>query len=150
MADTQDPRRPGFDVRAVNQTVIAEYRATGGALEKTLPGSRLVLVTTTGRRSRKEHTAPLGYVVDGGPGRIVVFASNMAAPRHPDWYQNLTAEPKVVVELGTDRFEAEASTATGDERQRLYEALVETMPGIRGHQEQVEREIPVVVLVTLR
>ncbi|EIV93176.1 nitroreductase family deazaflavin-dependent oxidoreductase [Frankia sp. QA3] len=167
MSDTQDPRSPGFDIRAVNQTVIAEYRATGGALEKTLPGSRLVLLTTTGRRSGREHTTPLGYVTDdahggaagddqaggsgqdGRHGRIIVFASNMAAPRHPDWYRNLTANPKVTVELGTDRFPAQASTATGAERERLYQALVETMPGIRGHQEQVEREIPVVVLAAL-
>ncbi|CAJ60846.1 MULTISPECIES: nitroreductase/quinone reductase family protein [Frankia] len=178
MSDTQDPRSPGFDIRAVNQTVIAEYRATGGALEKTLPGSRLVLLTTTGRHSGREHTTPLGYVTDsaadspadaptdeiptdeehqaGGNGRagrhdrIIVFASNMAASRHPDWYRNLTANPKVTVELGDDRFAAQASTATGTERERLYQALVETMPGIRGHQEQVEREIPVVVLSALR
>ncbi len=179
MSDTQDPRSPGFDIRAVNQTVIAEYRATGGALEKTLPGSRLVLLTTTGRRSGREHTTPLGYVTDGTsdaaaaedqaggenqaggtaqtggngqagrPGRIIVFASNMAATGHPDWYRNLTANPKVTVELGTGRFAAQASTATGAERERLYQALVETMPGIRGHQEQVEREIPVVVLAEL-
>jgi deazaflavin-dependent oxidoreductase (nitroreductase family) len=150
MADKQDPRSPGFDIRVVNQTVIAEYRATGGVLEKTLPGSKLVLLTTTGRRTEKEHTTPLGYVTDGSPDRIVVFASNMASPDHPDWYRNLTTSPKVLVELGTERFEAEASTASGPERERLYESLVETMPGIRGHQEQVEREIPVVLLVAVR
>ncbi|CAO5167748.1 F420H(2)-dependent quinone reductase [Frankia sp. AiPs1] len=181
---TQDPRSPGFDLRAVNQTVITEYRATGGVLEKTLPGSRLVLLTTTGRRTGREHTTPLGYVTDplgaptdplgqaadplgqaaeswdagrpagagspgGRPDRLVVFASNMAAPRHPDWYLNLTANPKVVVELGRERVEAEAVTAVGAERDRLHAALAETMPGIRGHQEQVEREIPVVVLALL-
>ncbi|WP_101829795.1 nitroreductase/quinone reductase family protein [Frankia canadensis] len=178
MPDTQDAPRPGFDIRAVNQTVIAEYRATGGELVKTLPGSRLVLLTTTGRRTGREHTTPLGYVRDtatedsasaggnadgggesdpggndgdsNGGGRIVVFASNMAAPRDPDWYRNLAANPKVVVELGTERHEAEALTATGTERERLYQALVAAMPGIQGHQEQVDREIPVVVLSLLR
>ncbi|MCK9876045.1 nitroreductase family deazaflavin-dependent oxidoreductase [Frankia sp. Ag45/Mut15] len=187
MADTQVPRTPGFDLKAVNQTVIAEYRATGGVLEKTLPGSRLVLLTTIGRHSGKEHVTPLGYVAEaptpdagpaadgstttdsssmgegdqpaaaGGSGvdarrsdRLVVFASNMASSRHPDWYLNLTANPKVVVELGHERVDAEATTATADERVRLYAALVETMPGIRGHQDQVDREIPVVVLALLR
>jgi len=152
MPETQDARRPGFDIRAVNQTVIAEYRATGGALQKTLPGSRLVLLTTTGRRTGREHTTPLGYVRDDADTteRIIVFASNIAAPRDPDWYRNLTANPKVVVELGSERLEAEALTATGAERERLYRALVETMPGIQGHQEQAEREIPVVVLALLR
>ncbi|MCM3883768.1 nitroreductase/quinone reductase family protein [Frankia sp. R82] len=180
MADTQDPRSPGFDLKAVNQTVIAEYRATGGVLERTLPGSRLVLLTTIGRRSGQEHTTPLGYVTDNSPDpasspgeghasadrpdrsvrddgtdgrrpdRLVVFASNMASPRHPDWYLNLTTNPKVVVELGHEHLDAVATTATGDERVRLHAALVETMPGIRGHQEQVDRDIPVVVLALLR
>ncbi|MCK9893864.1 nitroreductase/quinone reductase family protein [Frankia sp. AgB32] len=177
MPDTQDTRSPGFDLRAVNQTVIAEYRATGGALVKTLPGSRLVLLTTTGRRTGKDHTTPLGYVTDTGdredqedpatpsattgpadlahptggrPDRIIVFASNMAAPRDPDWYRNLTANPKVVVELGTDRFEAEAVSAVDTERARLHEALVAAMPGLRDHQDRVDREIPVVVLSPLR
>ncbi len=200
MPDTQDTRSPGFDLRAVNQTVIAEYRATGGALVKTLPGSRLVLLTTTGRRTGQEHTTPLGYVTEPGqpadrgdqaapsptprpspgpgpspapgpsptpgpvanarpvdlggpaggrPERIIVFASNMAAPHDPDWYRNLTADPKVVVELGTDRFEAEAVTAVGAERARLHAALVAAMPGLRDHQDRVDREIPVVVLSPL-
>lgn len=148
-AETQDPSR-GFDFRAVNQAVIAEYRATEGRMEKILPGSRLLLLTTTGERSGRPHITPLGYVADASTRRLVVYASNMAAPGHPQWYRNLVANPKVVVELGAERFDAQASTATGAERERLYAALVEGMPGLRTHREQTEREIPVVLLEAMR
>ncbi|MCK9928556.1 nitroreductase family deazaflavin-dependent oxidoreductase [Frankia sp. Mgl5] len=196
MTETRDPRSRGFDFRVVNQAVIAEYRANGGRLEKTLSGSRLLLLTTVGERTGRPHTTPLGYVVDGHPApgapdappnaldvtrdgphatpagphatpdslnarpdgpdrdiparRLVVYASNMAAAAHPQWYRNLLAHPKVTVELDADRFDAEASTAVGAERERLYAALVDGMPGLRTHQEQTTREIPVVVLAALR
>lgn len=167
MTETRDPRSRGFDFRVVNQAVIAEYRANGGRLEKTLSGSRLLLLTTVGERTGRPHTTPLGYVVDGPPAhdtpdaqdgserdvparRLVVYASNMAAAAHPQWYRNLLAHPKVTVELDADRFDAEASIAVGAERERLYAALVDGMPGLRTHQEQTTREIPVVVLSALR
>ncbi|MCK9900478.1 nitroreductase [Parafrankia colletiae] len=174
MTETRDAQSRGFDFRVVNQAVITEYRATGGKLEKTLAGSRLLLLTTVGERTGRGHTTPLGYVVDepasvdepgvdepvvvDGPEavdapeagrRLVVYASNMAAAEHPQWYRNLLAQPKVTVELEADRFDAEAATATGPERDRLYAALVEGMPGLRTHQDQATREIPVVVLTRL-
>ncbi|CUU59455.1 deazaflavin-dependent oxidoreductase, nitroreductase family [Parafrankia irregularis] len=180
MTETRPAQSREFDFRVVNQAVINEYRATGGKLEKTLAGSRLLLLTTVGETTGRPHTTPLGYVPDesdaadgsadaagssadaaGGSGeadrsegsgsrRLVVYASNMAAGEHPQWYRNLLAQPKVTVEVDTDRFDAQASTATGAQRERLYEALVEGMPGIRSHQEQTTREIPVVILAPLR
>ncbi|EFC83831.1 nitroreductase/quinone reductase family protein [Parafrankia sp. EUN1f] len=179
MTETRPAQSREFDFRVVNQAVINEYRATGGKLEKTLAGSRLLLLTTVGETTGRPHTTPLGYVPDesdaadaadaaddstdaaGSSGeadrsegsksrRLVVYASNMAAGGHPQWYRNLLAQPKVTVEVDTDRFDAHASTATGAERERLYEALVEGMPGIRSHQEQTTREIPVVILAPLR
>ncbi|OAA28650.1 deazaflavin-dependent oxidoreductase, nitroreductase family [Frankia sp. EI5c] len=149
MTETRDAHSRGFDFRVVNQAVITEYRATGGKLEKTLAGSRLLLLTTIGERTGQPHTTPLGYVTDEDQ-RLVVYASNMAAAAHPQWYRNLLAQPKVTVELGAERFDAQASTATGAERERLYTALVEGMPGLRTHQDQTTREIPVVVLVPVR
>ena len=186
MAETLDPRSHAFDLRAVNQAVIAEFRASGGRLRTILPGSRILLLTTTGARTGRPHTTPLGYVhadtvhadtahpdaahaglpVEAVPGagpdgppagaaagrrprRLAVYASNMAAPTHPQWYRNLVANPRVSVELGGERFDALASTATGAERDRLYEALVAAMPGLRSHREQTDREIPVVVLAAV-
>jgi deazaflavin-dependent oxidoreductase (nitroreductase family) len=58
---------------------------------------KLVLLTTTGRRSGRQHTVPLGLVA-ADDGRLLLFASNMEARTDPDWFANLAADPRVHVE----------------------------------------------------
>ena len=139
------------DIRVFNRTVIEEFRANGGRLsDERLHGDRLVLLTTTGARTGREHTTPLAFFRDG-PGRIFLWASAMAAPSHPVWYHNLSAEPRVAIELITDsgtveRFEGTATTARGTERDRLFAALKSAQPQITAHQDHTDREIPLVVV----
>jgi deazaflavin-dependent oxidoreductase (nitroreductase family) len=77
---------------------------------------------------------------------VLVIASNAGAPRDPDWYRNLAANPDVTVEVPDETFAARASTATGEERDRLWALIVAQMPFFTDHQAQVSREIPVVIL----
>jgi len=75
----------------------------------------------------------------------------MAAASHPAWYYNLAADLHVTIELGTDagaveRFDATAATATGAEHDRLFSILATTRPEIAAHQDQISREIPLVVI----
>ena len=52
--------------------VIEEFRASNGQVTNPmLSDIPLVLLTTTGARTRRAHTAPLAYFADG-PGRIFV------------------------------------------------------------------------------
>jgi deazaflavin-dependent oxidoreductase (nitroreductase family) len=125
---------------AFNRQVIEEHRANGGRLSGPMAGRSLLLLTTTGARSGEPRTAVLGYGFDGE--RYVVLASNNAAAAHPHWYRNLAADPRVTVEVGGDRFEARARTATGEERTRLA-ALI---PWFESQQARTSREIPVVAL----
>jgi deazaflavin-dependent oxidoreductase (nitroreductase family) len=114
-------------------------------------GGDLLLLTTTGARSGRRYTTPMMFVrQDGGRlGRLMVIASNIGAPTHPDWYRNLAAHPRVTVEVGTETFDATATTATGDERARLWAALVESHPFFVDHQAKTSREIPLVLLERL-
>jgi len=48
--------------------------------------------------------------------------------------------------VGTERFPARASVASGAERERLYQVWLSRFPGTAGHQEHAGREIPMVVL----
>src|SRR5689334_229082 len=93
------------DPRAFNQALIAEYRANGGKISR-LPsgGDRMLLLTTTGARSGRSHTVPLGFARDGE--RLLVIASNNGASKAPAWYHNLAANPEVAVEVGTNRYGA--------------------------------------------
>jgi deazaflavin-dependent oxidoreductase (nitroreductase family) len=130
---------PG-DMRAFNATLIEEFRANGGKLSGRLANSTLLLLTTIGARTGHPHVTPMGYVRDGE--RYAVIAANAGADKHPDWYYNLLAQPRVVVEVGSERFTATARVAEGDERERLASLI----PYFAAQQVKTQREIPVVVL----
>lgn|GEM_PF-1335116 len=136
----------GTERRAFNQKVIDDYRENAGTLTiAELAGADLILLTTTGAHSGRAHATPLGYAEDA-MGRLIVFASNMAAPRHPDWYFNLLANPEAIVEHGSRRFPVKAHTTAGTERDIAYRALTTKIPHLVDHQSRTEREIPVVLL----
>ncbi|MEU0098717.1 nitroreductase/quinone reductase family protein [Streptomyces sp. NPDC006267] len=126
------------------QSVITEFRANAGKVGGPFEGSDLLLLTTTGARSGTRHTTPLGYVRDGG--RLLVVASNLGAPRHPDWYRNLLARPTVQVELGDQEFESLAVPAEGTRRDELFARVVAVAPGYAEYQDATDRMLPVVVL----
>ncbi|MCG6496011.1 nitroreductase/quinone reductase family protein [Kitasatospora sp. A2-31] len=127
-----------------NQAVIEEFRANGGKVGGPFEGGDLLLLTTTGARSGREHTVPLGYV--RAEGLLLVVASAAGAPEHPQWYRNLLAHPVVRVELGTEVFASVAVPAEGARRDRLFEAVVRVAPGYGDYQAHSERVLPVVAL----
>ncbi|MFE5941488.1 nitroreductase/quinone reductase family protein [Streptomyces sp. NPDC056480] len=132
-----------------NRQVIEEFRANGGRVGGMFEGAALVLLTTTGARSGRAHTNPAVYVRDGA--RLLVFASNAGGPKHPAWFHNLSADPYVIVELGTpegtvERFGATAVVTEGEERDRLYAEQAERDPGFAAYQAATDRIIPVVAL----
>ncbi|MFG2906788.1 nitroreductase/quinone reductase family protein [Kitasatospora sp. NPDC048286] len=127
-----------------NLNVIEEFRANGGRVGGPFEGGDLLLLTTTGARSGRPHTVPLGYV--RAEGRLLVVASAGGAPEHPQWYRNLLAHPVVRVEVGTEAFDTVAVPAEGDCRERLFAAVVRKAPGYGDYQAHTERELPVVVL----
>ena len=60
------------DMREINPSVIAEYRATGGKLSGPIAGLPVLLLTTSGCRTGDSHTTPLGFTTDGH--RLIVAA----------------------------------------------------------------------------
>ncbi|HSO95192.1 MAG TPA: nitroreductase family deazaflavin-dependent oxidoreductase [Acidimicrobiia bacterium] len=127
-----------------NQSIIDEFRANDGKVGGPFEGAPMVLLTTTGAKTGKARTIPLVCLPDGD--RYIVFASKAGAPTNPDWYHNLVANPAVTVEVGRDRFDADAVVLTGDERDRLYALQAERMPGFQEYQDKTTRVIPVVAL----
>jgi len=104
-----------------------------------------LLLTTIGRKSGERYLFPLFYGTVG-TGYIVV-ASKGGAPEHPGWYRNLVANPHVEVQVGTRKFAALARTATGEEREKLWQQAVGFWPPYADYQRKsVARETPVVVL----
>jgi deazaflavin-dependent oxidoreductase (nitroreductase family) len=59
------------------------------------------------------------------------------------------AHPVVTVELGAERFQARASVAEGQERERLFAQHAALMPGFAEYQQKTTRQIPVIVLTRI-
>ena len=127
-----------------NLKIIEEFRANGGETFGPFKGRPLLLLTTTGAKSGETHTTPLVYSKDGD--RYVIIASMGGAPKHPSWFFNIKANPRVTLEVGTERFEATASVAEEPERTRLYDQQAATMPAFNEYKEKTTRVIPVVIL----
>ena len=107
-----------------------------------------LLLTTTGRKSGKQITMPLIYGKDGD--RHVIVASKGGAPEHPAWYRNLVAQPKADIQVVDKKYRVVARAATGEERKRLWAMMSEVYPPYPSYQEKTDREIPVVVLETIK
>jgi proline iminopeptidase len=107
-------------------------------------GSKILLLTTTGRKSGKETTTPLIFGMDGD--NPVIVASKGGAPDHPGWYKNLVANPAAEVQIKGDVFPVRARDAEGEERERLWKLMNEEWPHYEEYQTKTDRQIPVVIL----
>jgi deazaflavin-dependent oxidoreductase (nitroreductase family) len=127
-----------------NLLIIQEFRANAGKVGGPFAGKTLLLLHTTGAKSGQPRINPVACLKDGD--RLVIIASKGGAPTNPDWYHNILSNPLVSVEIGTEQFQAQASIALEPERTRLYQRMVEMMPGFADYQLKTTRVIPVVIL----
>ena len=133
------------DFETFNRNLIDQFRANAGEIKEGIfKGAPVLLLTTKGAKSGNTYTTPLVYTRDGD--RLVIIASKGGAPTNPAWYHNLVANPTVTIEVGPERYEANASVAQGDERDRLFDAQATLMPNFAEYQRNTTRQIPVVVL----
>ena len=124
---------------------VQRYRETGGEVgHRWKRGSKVLLLTTKGRKTGEPRTSPLIYEEDGD--RYVVVASKGGAETHPRWYLNLREDPNVVLQVLDEVFPAHARTAEGEERERLWQLVTKQWPDYDRYQTKTDREIPVVVL----
>jgi deazaflavin-dependent oxidoreductase (nitroreductase family) len=135
-----------MDYRETNRQLIPLFRAG-----ESLPGmhrDRLLLLTTSGRRTGERHTTPMMFHREAG--RLFVIASNVGAPQDPDWCLNLRAQPAVTVEAGdqpgSPAYAATASVLEGPDRAAVWGRITELYPFFMEHQRKTTREIPVVEL----
>ena len=78
-----------------------------------------------------------------------MLASNRGAPRHPDWYYNLVANPMTTVEIGAETWTVRARVATSNERRELIGRLTAETPSVAAAVGHTSREIPVVIIELL-
>jgi deazaflavin-dependent oxidoreductase (nitroreductase family) len=135
----------GSSPTVFNARIVEEFRARGGHVNGTLADLALILVHHIGVRSGKERVVPLVYFAQPD-GRLVIIASNGGVPEHPAWYHNLKANPKVMVEVGTETFRVVAKELEGEERFLVWPKIVEESPAAAEFQRTTSRTIPVFML----
>ena len=131
-----------------NTNIIEEFRNNKGKVAGPFQGMPMVILTTKGRRTGNPHETPLVPLEDDG--KLFVFGSMGGAPKHPAWFLNLRDNPRVTVEHGTDKFEAEAKIISGEEHDRIYAKQAQRVPQFAEYQTKTTRQIPVVELQQIR
>lgn len=121
-----------------------EYMESGGTRGTELKGRPVILLTTIGAKTGKVRKTPLMRVEH--EGEYAVVASLGGAPKHPVWYFNITANPRVELQDGTVSKDYEAREVFGDERATWWERAVATWPDYAEYQKKTDRQIPVFVL----
>jgi deazaflavin-dependent oxidoreductase (nitroreductase family) len=138
---------PDFEPAAMNefnQNVIEEFRTNGGKVGGMFEGAPMLLLTSTGAKSGRQHTTPVVYTRDRD--RLVIVASKAGAPTNPAWFHNLVANPEVTVEVGAETFPMRAVVTQGEERTRLFDAQAALMPNFAEYAKNTTRVIPVIAL----
>ena len=130
-----------------NEKIIAEFRTNEGRAEA-FGDAPLLLLTTKGANSGKEHTSPVMYLRDDHDSTLVyVFASYAGADVNPAWYYNLLANPyDVIVEVGVETVSATAEILDEPRRTAIYDEQARRFPGFTEYQAKTSRTIPVVAL----
>lgn len=75
----------------------------------------LMVITTTGRKTGRQHSIPIGYLRDGDD--IIALTSENAS----NWFRNVLANGKATLEIKKEKFEVRGEPiADESERQRIF------------------------------
>lgn len=125
-----------------NDDVITEFRENAGKVGGAYAGGDLILLTTTGARSGKRHTTPLGPLYRGE----IMYVSSFIEDKYPAWWHNIKANPAVTVELRDKTFAATGRVLEGAEYDEFAAWVLEHNPLLADFQAKIERPLPLVVL----
>src|SRR5262245_46866406 len=105
---------------------------------------KFLLLTTTGRKSRRSRTVPLVYMpVEDG---FVVTAANLGSDQNPGWYLNLKHNPQAQIQIGSEKMDVLAEEADTEAREQLWANWIRINPGYQGFQAKTARKLPMVIL----
>ena len=103
---------------------------------------------TTGAKTGQPRTNPIFYFHDGPD--VIVIASNYGNDKHPAWYYNLTANPRVqIARNGAGPVMTATEVTDPDEQERLWAMayrIYPLWPDYRRRAARCHRTIPIIRL----
>ena len=80
----------------------------------------------------------------------MIVASKGGHPTNPLWYENLTANTEVTLQVGSEVFQAIAETMNeGNDREVAWETMIGIWPDFANYQLKTSRKIPLVRLTRI-
>ena len=126
------------------RTQVEKVEAAGTTDVVDIMGMPVVLLTMRGAKSGKIRKVPLMRVEHNGV--YVAVASLGGAPKHPVWYYNLKADPKLTLQDGEVTKEFVAREIEGEEYDEWWQRSVAAYPPYAEYQTKTSRKIPQFVL----
>lgn len=112
----------------------------------TRQGGHLLKLTTTGAKTGKEHTVPLGWFADGENAWLIV-GSNGGAAKHPAWFYNLARNPdKTWIEIDNRKIPVQPESLKGAAYDKAWNEIAAVAPNYGAYKEKTDRLIPVIRL----
>lgn len=130
-------------MKVFNALLIPLYRLSRGRIGSKLSWINVLLLTTTGRRTGKKRTTPIGYIKY--EDNYVAMTGNTAKKIEPDWLCNLRSNPQVIIEVKDRRLAAIGSLVEREDRLSFFEKLVYIEPRIV--REQNSRHAQEIIIV---
>lgn len=123
---------------------VVLYRLSGGKLGGAILGLPVLLLTTIGRKSGKQHTTPVAYFPNGDGYMIV--ASNQGQGKLPNWWLNIRESNQAQIEIEKKRMLVSARQTSPEERQRLWPSVVARLSNYERYQQSTSYPIPLILL----
>ncbi len=130
--------------KLILKLMVFLYRVSGGRIGGKMGKVSTLLLTTTGRKTGKQRTLPLNYIMDGPA--YVITASASGADRDPGWFFNIRSNPQAVIQVKDKQIKVTAEIVGPEKKPELWARLVEVAPNYAGYQKRTSRDIPMVIL----
>jgi len=135
----------GRDWRLFGRLHAKLYKRLGGRFVGSLGlGRKVLLLTTTGRKSGLERTTPLVYMPHGNDA--IIYPSNGGKETPPAWWLNLQTNAMATIQIGKTIREVRARAASEAEHAKIWPKAAAYNPHWRQYAESVVRKIPLVIL----
>ena len=126
------------------KVMVFLYNVSGGRIGGKMGEVPVLLLTTTERKSGKQRTLPLIYIMDDSA--YVITASAGGADKHPGWFFNIRSNPQATIQVKDKHIKVKAEVAGQEKKSELWARLVEVAPNFAGYEKRTSREIPMVIL----
>ncbi|PZU40667.1 MAG: nitroreductase family deazaflavin-dependent oxidoreductase [Microbacterium sp.] len=126
------------------RTQAEKYEASNGTEANLLRGVPIIVLTTVGAKSGGLRKTALMRVEHEGVYAVV--ASKGGAPKPPQWYYNILANPHVELQDGAVKRDYVARAVEGDEYEQWWARAASVWPDYDEYQTRTDRRIALFVL----